>query len=382
MRILQIVQKPQRRGAEVFAYQQSAAMRALGHTVQTAYLYDYPGEKALELLSGDSSLNGDETHWQERLPGVNFRLLLKLRRIVTAFQPDVVQVNGARTVKYGAFTRMTCPQRSWVLIYRNIGSPLDWVRSRQLRLFYRRFVMPQLDGVVGVSAQTLSSVKSFYNLKVPLQCILNGIQIDDQAKLSRSQLRRRMQTPDDAAVLLFVGSLSPEKRIDRLLRVAQDVRREVLNLYVWIVGDGPQRRVLQAQAEASGLAGCVRFAGVQEDVTSFMAAAEVFLLTSDTEGIPAVILEAGAQGLPVVATRVGGVPECIVENNTGLLVEREDESAFECAVRDLLRHPHHRLAMGRQAKSWVRANFAIETIAAQYLAFYEQVILRTKGSVA
>ncbi|MCC6457174.1 MAG: glycosyltransferase family 4 protein [Caldilineaceae bacterium] len=374
MRILQLVQKSQRRGAEVFAYQQSAAMRTLGHTVQTAYLYPYSGQKALELKSGDYALNGNETHWQEKVPGIHSSLLWKLRRAILEFQPHVVQVNGARTVKYGALARMSCPRRPWVLIYRNIGNPLDWVRSRQLRICYRRLVMPQLDGVVGVSVKTLNTVKTFYHLTVPLACILNGIEINDPGRLARGQLRRELATPEEAPVVLFVGSLSPEKRVDRLLRAAQGVHRQIPNLHLWIVGDGPQRQQVQAQAEAAGLAHNVRFTGIREDVTSIMAAADLFVLTSDTEGIPATILEAGAQGLPVVATKVGGIPECVIENETGLLVDPEAEAELASSILKLLHNPALRLAMGARAAQWVRANFEIEKIAQQYLAFYEQVI--------
>lgn len=374
MKILQLVQKPQRRGAEVFAHQISAELRRQGQDVFTVYLYPYDGPNSLPRYERDSILNGNERHPFERLPGVHPVLLRQLLEILCTFEPDVVQVNGASTVKYGAFARMACPQRPWVLIYRNIGNPQDWVRGIWRRLFYQRLVMPQVDGVVGVSQATLANVSSFYQLPIPKQCIRNGVVVHDKVALAPNEIRHLTQTPIDSRVLLFVGSLSVEKRIDRLLRAACQVHDKMPDVHVWIVGDGSLRQQLQKQAISMGLSGNVHFLGTRNDVASFMVAADLLLLTSDTEGIPAVVLEAGAHGLPVIATRVGGMAECVRENETGLLVDREDETGLAAAILELLEKPARRLAMGQQAMTWIRANFAMEYIAQQYLDFYKQVV--------
>jgi glycosyltransferase involved in cell wall biosynthesis len=381
VKILQLVQKPQRRGAEVFAYQQSAAMRALGHTVQTAYLYHHAGESMLEPAPGDFMLAGNENHWQEKLPSVNLALLRKLNQAIADFKPHVVQVNGARTIKYGAVARKLWTGQPWALIYRNIGNPKDWLRGSTQRFYYRRLIMPQVDGIVGVSQETLGNVKDFYKLEIPMRRIPNGVEIRDDVAIDRGAIRDLTRTPQASPVILFVGSLSVEKRVDRLLRVAARVREQMPELHLWILGGGPQRQQLEEQAVALGLADIVRFLGVQPDVASYMAAADLFLLASDTEGIPAVILEAGAQGLPVIATRVGGTPECIVNNETGLLVDKEDEVGLASAVLSVLQDPARSHALGLQAKKWIRANFDIEKIAQKYLAFYQQVLARRYTSV-
>jgi glycosyltransferase involved in cell wall biosynthesis len=377
VKILQIVQKPQRRGAEVFAHQLSKALRNQSHQVHSIYLYPYQGSNGLSVENGDYVLKGQEAHPFEKLPGVHPLLLYRLAQIVNDFQPDVVQVNGASTVKYGAFIRIYQRWRPWVLIYRNIGDPQDWVRGWQRRIFYQRLVMPQVDGVIGVSQATLNTVKTFYQLDVPLRRIPNGVELFDLSIDMREKVRQYIQTPEDSFVLLFVGSLSVEKRVDRLLRVTEKISKLIHNLQVWIVGDGPQREQLALQANAANLNNMVHFLGIQENVASFMAAADLFILTSDTEGIPAVILEAGSQGLPVVATRVGGMSECVLNGETGLLVEPQDEIGMTAAIVALLHDPARRHVMGQTAKTWVRENFAMNKIAQQYLAFYEQVLDQT-----
>lgn len=380
MKILQLVQKPQRRGAEVFAHQLSQTLRSQGQQVQSVYLYPHRKAGGLLLHPGDQVFEGQSTHPFEKLPGVHPTLLCRLQCVLNDFQPDVVQVNGANTVKYGAFARMLQQRTASVLIYRNIGNPQDWVRGWQRRWFYRYLVMPQIDGVVGVSQMTLQVVKNFYGLTVPLQYIPNGITIVEQVRKSRPEICRDTQTPAGAPVLLFVGSLSIEKRVDRLLRVVRRVWEVLPDLHVWLVGDGPQRQALTAQVEAMKLSQVVHFLGVQEEVASFMAAADLFLLTSDTEGIPAVVLEAGAQGVPVVATRVGGMNECIRHEETGVLFDPQDEAGLTNAVLRLLQEPAYRQSLGQQAKTWVRTHFAMDLIAQQYLAFYEEVIAQRRDS--
>lgn len=380
MKILQIVQKPQRRGAETFAFQLSEELRRQDHTVQTVYLYSHSGEKPLPLHDGDVVLQSQESHTFEKIPGVHPGLLRQLLRVIDAFKPDVVQVNGGRAVKYGAFARRFS-SHPWCLIYRNIGNPQDWVQGWHYYAFYRYLVMPQLDGVVGVSQTTLDRLDQFYGgLSVPLLNIPRGVNPASlEPTQSREAIREMLQTPPQALVVLFIGSLSPEKRIDRLLRVAHQVKAHFPNLHIWLVGDGPERLALEEQAKDLELVSQTRFLGVQSNIGDYIQAADILLLTSDTEGIPGVILEAGIMGLPAVATRVGGVAECIQDGKTGLLVDPNDETGLAEAVLDLLQHPDRRLEMGRQARALVQQKFTIDIIARQYFEFYQAVLTTSQA---
>jgi glycosyltransferase involved in cell wall biosynthesis len=375
MRLLQLVQKPQRRGAEVFAYQLSQELRRQGHEVFCAYLYPYQGAGGLPLTMQDRALDGREQHTFEKFPGAHPVLLRRLRHLISQIEPDIVQVNGARTVKYGALAHINRDRQRWALIYRNIGNPQDWVNGLHYRMFYKHIVMPQVDGIVGVSQTTLDNLKEFYRLDIPTQNIPGGVDpILFQPTIPAHEVRTMLQTPPDADVLLYVGSLTAEKRIDRLLAAYRRILAEQPSVYLWIVGDGVLRKQLEESVRLSGLESCVRFAGIQPDVANFMHAADLFVLSSDTEGIPAVILEAGMPGIPAVATRVGGVAECVIDGETGLLVEAQDEAGLAEAILQLLQNPHRRLAMGRKAQKWVCDNFDMKRIAQTYVEFYETVM--------
>ena len=155
------------------------------------------------------------------------------------------------------------------------------------------------------------------------------------------ELRRRLGIAAGERVVLTVGRLSLEKghadalRVFRLLRD----RMPAQPLRLLIVGDGPERRRLGALADRLGLAQSVIFAGHQDQIAAFYAAANVFLLTSHSEGSPNALLEAMSAGLPVVATRVGGVPELAENGEEALLEDRGDHEALADAVLRVFTEP-------------------------------------------
>lgn len=370
LRILQVVQRPQRRGAEVFAYQLSAELRRLGHEVAIAYLYPYSGEGELPLGTGDRVLDGDEYHPLETLLGVQPALLRRVKRLIEEFQPDIIQVNGARTIKYGTVARWLGNDPARAVVYRNIGATRDWLRGMRRRLFYR-VILRRLDGVVAISRASLDALRPRISPHTLQTVISNAI---DPASLvpamPRARLRAAVGTPSDAPVAVFVGALAPEKRVDLLIEAV----RQVPALYLWIVGDGPLRARLEQQVERAGMTQTVRFFGVRKDVASYLAAADLLALSSDTEGVPAVVLEAGYLGLPVVATRVGGIPEVVQDGETGLLVPPGDRDALAAALARLAGGAELRSTLGRRACDRVAVTHSMEQIAQKYVEFYRALL--------
>ena len=384
MRILQIAQKPQRRGAEVFCFELSAALRERSNTVRVVYLYRHGGDRPLPLHHDDRQLAGRERHPLERLPGLRPSLLNAVREQIADFAPDIVQVNGSRSVKYGTMARRLAGRDApWRLVYRNIGDPKLWNRRRLQIALYRRLFMTQVDGVISVSQASLDNAVDLYGFDgVPREVIPGGIDVEQlRPRQARSDTRQQLTTPADAVVVVAVGGIVPEKRPDRLLRAFAAARQQAgVNLVLWFVGDGVLRPEMQALAASLGVAEAVRFAGYQEDVASFLAAADVFALASDTEGTPAVVLEAGYLRLPVVATAVGGIPECIKDGETGLLAAREDEAAFADHLRRLATGAELRRTMGAAAHDWVDGRFTLDVVAQRYEAFYQRVLSETRAT--
>ena len=380
MRILQVVQKPQRRGAEVFANQLTQRLIKKGCEASIVYLYNYSGPGTLSLGSEDRMLNGRQDHILERFPGWHPHLIIKLSRVIRDFQPDVIQLNGARTVKYGALVRFFHPQKNWVVIYRNIGDPGQWIRGSLKRAFYRKFLMPNIDGIIAVSHAALESIRGFYNPAGPIVRIPTGFDETDVVPGgTRTRVREQLDCNPDTPVLIYVGSLTQEKRVDRLLRIVRKVAEHLPELRVWLIGDGSMRQQLEGQSHDQRIDKNVRFLGTREDIASLLTAADLFVLTSDTEGIPASILEAAFLEVPALATRVGSISECIRDGETGFLIPPQEEDLFVVHILRLLNGPAEKAMLGKQARKWVQENFSMDLIASKYLDFYQNVLSRIRN---
>ncbi|MER3407671.1 MAG: hypothetical protein C4292_02470 [Nitrososphaera sp.] len=176
-----------------------------------------------------------------------------------------------------------------------------------------------------------------------------------------------LQTPLKAVT---VGRLVPLKRVDGILEAIA----QIPELGLVVVGDGPERARLECRAASLGVSERVYFAGrrSREETLSLMAACDIFVLNSTHEGLPHVVLEAMALGLPVVATAVGGTPEVVKHGATGLLISTQN-GAIPAALERLARDAALRARMGRAARQWVCKHLNLEHMVEQT----EDVILCT-----
>lgn len=177
---------------------------------------------------------------------------------------------------------------------------------------------------------------------------------------SREQVRAELGIEPDAPVVLTVGRLNPEKGHRYLLESAQIVCRQIPNLRVLIVGEGPLRPELEEMIRALDLGTVVTLLGWQDNVASLMVTSDLLVLPSIRESFGLVILEALAVGVPVVSTRVGGVPEVIQAGETGFLVEPRDPEALAGAVIWALTNPAAAAQLARKGQDVVRRRFCAE----------------------
>jgi glycosyltransferase involved in cell wall biosynthesis len=176
--------------------------------------------------------------------------------------------------------------------------------------------------------------------------------------------------------LLYLGRLSPEKRVDLTLDALAQVRLQHPSARLVIAGDGSQRGSLERQAARLGLEDCVEFLGWvrPDDVPSVINSVTLLLLTSEREGFGLAALEAGLMGRPVVASCRGGLPEVIEHNATGILVERLNATAFAEAVTWLLGHPDAASRMGTTARSRTRERFDWSECVDAHEALYGKLV--------
>jgi glycosyltransferase involved in cell wall biosynthesis len=205
-------------------------------------------------------------------------------------------------------------------------------------------------------------------LRTRLVHIPNGIGALDPPGVGRAALGL-----PDGPLALAVGQLERIKGHHVLLRAWPTVRRAVPDASLVLVGDGRRRLDLERQARRLGVADSVRFLGFCCPATPHLAACDVLVQPSLTEGMPNVVLEAMALGRPVVATRVGGSIELIEEGETGLLVPPVDADALAGALASLLVDPDRRAALGAAGRRRAREQFSIEAVAARTAALYHEI---------
>lgn len=174
--------------------------------------------------------------------------------------------------------------------------------------------------------------------------------------------------------VVAVGRLVPQKRFDLFLDViARAGAQSPLPIKATIVGDGPQRAQLEKRAaELNLFPGRIKFAGSVPDVSSFYGHADVLVLTSEYEGTPNVVLEAMASGLPVIATRIGGVPDIVREGTTGFLAEFGDVDAIVRVLLKLAQDSSLRERLGAESRRYVEAAHSVDNLSTHLARIYER----------
>ena len=188
----------------------------------------------------------------------------------------------------------------------------------------------------------------------------------------KAETKRSALAPPDHKILLHVSNFRPVKRIPDVIRVFAGVRRELPSTLV-LVGDGPERDAAEAETDRLGLRRDVRFVGKVDSVAEILRAGDLFLLPSSTESFGLAALEAMACGVPVVATRVGGVPEVVTDGETGVLAALGDVDAMVAACLSILRDPA-RLATMRAAAVHRAQEFAAERVVPRYEQLYTELL--------
>jgi glycosyltransferase involved in cell wall biosynthesis len=200
-----------------------------------------------------------------------------------------------------------------------------------------------------------------------IRVIFNGIETAQFMQTHDSRgARRSLGIPDDAPLIGTVGRLTEIKRQDVLIRGFARLKQRCPAAHLVLVGDGPLRGDLEHLAATCDLRDSVHFAGYQSPTAPFIQAMTVFALTSRSEGMPQAAIEAAVSGVPVVASRVGGLPELIEDGQTGLLFQVGDDQALAAALEQLLANPDRARLIGQAARDRAVAMFDISRMADDY----------------
>lgn len=231
-----------------------------------------------------------------------------------------------------------------------------------------RLLAPITDAFIGVAephARYLVEHEGCPAARV--RVIPNGIDVDRFCpRPADAALRQSLGIPTGAPVAGIVAALRPEKNHEMFLQVAALLRREAGECRFLVIGDGPQRARLETLARESSIADVVHFLGSRNDVPGLLPLVDVLLLTSHMEANPVSILEAMACGKPVVATRVGSVPETVLDGRTGYLVAPGGVQEAVARVLDLWRDTARAATFGQAGRQHVVARWSVQAMVEGY----------------
>jgi glycosyltransferase involved in cell wall biosynthesis len=242
-------------------------------------------------------------------------------------------------------------------------------------LIDRELIARLADTFIAVSEQGRRSMIEVERIPAErVVVIANGI--PEMAAGDGARIRDELGIPPGAPLVGSVGHLRAEKAYEVLIEAAGELRSERPQLRVLIVGEGPERDTLERLSATLGLGETVTLAGARDDIPDLLAALDLAVCCSDFEGGPLSVMEYMAAGLPVVATRVGGLPELVRDGETGVLVPARDPRALSRALAELLDDPVRRLELGTAGRELVLSEYGIdawvESLERLYLSLLER----------
>jgi glycosyltransferase involved in cell wall biosynthesis len=240
-----------------------------------------------------------------------------------------------------------------------------------------------MDRVVCVSAAQAERVLGCGVAPHRVRVIRNAARIDAfDMPDSTGRARLRELAGGDGPIVLAAGRLSPEKGIHVLLESAPSICHSIPKVRFVVLGEGPERPRLERRIAELGITNSFRLVGFRGDLDALIPWADVVVLPSLTEGLPNVALEAGAAGVPVVATAVGGTPEVVIDGLTGILVAREDSVALSAGVVSVLADRELARSYGISARQHLRASFSFEAQATAYQELFAELAVTKDREVA
>ena len=334
--------------------------------IRSSILSTCPATDLKHMLASDVPL-----HELARRPGNDPRLVWQIYRVLRRTKPDVVHTHSWGTLIEGIVASRLA--RVPVIVHGEHGT----LQLRGYQRWVQRRAWAAADRVLAVStrlAERMSAETGFPLLRI--ETIRNGVDLTRFGRKSRTEARHVLGLSPNELVIGTLGRLVPVKNQASLIEAARLLHARGVKATVIVAGEGHLRHDLQARADAAGLSDAIRFLGHRRDPEVVLAAMDVYVLPSISEGLPNTVLEAMATGLPVVVTRVGGVDELVQHGVTGYIVPPSDAEALARALGLFLRDEALRRNAGAAGRLRAETEFAISGMIRRYESLYTSAAQR------
>jgi glycosyltransferase involved in cell wall biosynthesis len=352
--IAHVVDSMEMGGAEKLTATLCRLQRNRGHAASVHCLY------GVGVLGEELRAEGFEVTLHH--PSAFFNLMRSLYREFRRSRPDVVHCHNATAAIIAAFPARRAGVKSVIVTRHGLVKPPYQIR-RELKF---ALASRWCDWIVGVCEGTRTNLLAApFAARDRIIHIYNGASPADVRAVPRTKR---------GFTLLYVGRLAPLKDHATLLRAVALIRRHHPDVQLWIVGDGPLQLSLRKLTYELGLNDSVTFFGEQGDVSSFMLAADLFVSSSVTEGLPVSLLEAMSAGLPAVVTDVGGMGEIARLSGAVTLVPSSDPQSMASALSDAIARRQELPKMGQLASHCYEQYFRPERMLDDYISLYNRCI--------
>ncbi len=355
-------------GAETQLMCLAARLKARGWEVQVVSLLA-PRAYAEELKAAGIPVASLSIH--NKLP--NPCPLFRLAQLIRAWRPQILH---SHMVHANLLARLVRPLTPTPVLICTAHSIDEGGRFRELLY---RLTDPLCDITTQISRVGLERyVRVGAVPRHKIRYIPNGVDTERFCPDSEARIRlRRELRLETAFVWLAVGRFDPPKDYPSMLEAFRQVVRERPDTVLLIVGDGPLRTMMEGISRNLGLESQVRFLGIRQDVHHLMNAADAYVMSSAWEGMPMVLLEAHATGLPIVTTDVGGNREVVQDLVTGFLVPPKDPKVLAQAMLRLMNLPEEeRHRMGQAGREHIEINFSLDRVVDQWETLYKELLAR------
>jgi N-acetyl-alpha-D-glucosaminyl L-malate synthase BshA len=260
------------------------------------------------------------------------------------------------------------------------GTDITLVGADRSYLPITRYALQQSDGVTAVSRFLKKATIETFDFD-DIEVIPNFICPQHYRRTPDVPLRKEL-APNGEKLLVHVSNFRSVKRPADCIDILARARAEDGNVRLVMVGDGPERSAVVYRAEQSGVSDDTLFVGKQGNIPDYLGVSDIFLLPSELESFGLAALEAQACELPVIATRIGGIPEVVSDGETGYLSEIGDVKKMASDTIKLLRDEDRRRAFGKRGRELAVERYSTEKIIPEYISFYENVLHRSKTAAA
>lgn len=310
-----------------------------------------------------------------------YTMNIGIQKIVTElfrdFKPDILHSHMVTPDGYAGF--MLGKKFNLPVVCSLRGGDIDlypYYKPFTMRL--TKMVIAGTDQLVAVSNNLATKATSLAAPKNKIQAIHNGCDLQKFTFTFAARLETRNQlgfTAEDK-ILLFIGSLQRDKGIYELITSFSYLSLRYPDLYLIIVGDGPEQQLIKKKVAQINLQKRIYFAGQipHSKIPEIMSAGDIFVLPSYFEGFPNVVKEAMACSRPVIATRIGGIPEIVENGETGLLINPQDVKSLTDAAAKLVENKELCARMGSEARKIVEQKFSWEHNVEEHIRIYERLI--------